>query len=756
MRIPLVAAFVIAALLSSTAMAQDAAPRGGLAIDGPQPPEAPASITRDASGRATLRAHRVTEKLNIDGVLDEAIYERLAPISEFIQYEPANGAPATEQTALWILFDGENFYVAGRAYDSAPPERWVLNEMRRDIPNVSANESIGFSIDTFNDDRNGFLFELNALGGFLDAQITSEAFPPNQNWNTVWEGRTGRFNGGWTFEIAVPFRSIRYQAGVEQVWGFNMRRVVRWKNEESHIVPVPAGLGQKRGIIQVSLSAPLVGIEVPPGSRNLELRPFGIASLATDVPTRVSNRRDGDLGLDVKYGVTQNLTADLTVNTDFAQVEVDEQQVNLTRFSLFFPEKRTFFLEGQGTFDFARGAGANVGGGDVPTLFFSRRIGLDRSLVVPILGGGRLTGKVGPYSIGLLDLQTDDAPAARAISTNFSVVRVKRDVLRRSAIGVLYAGRSRSTVTTGRNETYGVDGNFNFYTNLTVNAYAAGTRTPGRSGRDRSYMGQLNYAGDRYGLVAERLVIEERFNPEVGFVRRPDVRKWSGTARFSPRPARRTAVRKWLYEGTASYLENNAGHLESRALSATWGIDFQRGDTLRVSGGNTYEFLPRPFAIARGVTVPVGGYSFNNVQVRYSLGAQRRLGGTASIDRGSFYEGDKTTLGFSGGRFEVTKQIQLQPGISLNWVSLPFGDFTAQQVQSRIVYTMTPRSFLAALVQYNSASNSVSTNLRLRWEYRPGSELFVVYNDERDTLGLGFPNLTNRAFIVKIAPLLRF
>jgi hypothetical protein len=749
--------FALVGPLCSIATSQSlSAPAETLAIDGPAPPDAPASVTRDASGRATFRAHRVAEGLRLDGVLDEAIYERVSPIGDFLQYEPANGERATEQTEFWILFDDRNLYVAGRAYDSAPPERWVVNEMRRDIPNVSANESIGFSIDTFNDNRNGFLFELNALGGILDAQITNEAFPPNASWNTVWDGRAGRFDGGWTFEIAVPFRSIRYRPGGQQVWGFNFRRVVRWKNEESNVVPVPAALGQKRGLIQVSLSAPVVGIEVPPPGRNIELRPFAIGSLATDVPTGLRNDGDGDAGLDLKYVITQNLTADLTVNTDFAQVEVDEQQVNLTRFSLFFPEKRSFFLEGQGTFDFARGAGQNVGGGDVPTLFFSRRIGLERGLTVPILGGGRVTGRLGRYSVGLLDIHTDDAPAARALSTNFSVVRVKRDVLRRSAIGLLYAGRSRSTAVPGRNDTYGVDGTFSFYDNLNVNAYVAGTRTPSRRGRDLSYLGQFNYAGDRYGLVLERLVIEERFNPEVGFVRRPDLRKWSGTARFSPRPSQRTAVRKWLYEAAASYIENNAGLLESRAWSATWGIDFQNGDNVRASASNTYEFLPRPFAIARDVTVPVGGYSFDTFSARYTLGSQRRLGGTASIERGSFYNGNKTTVGFSGGRYALTDQIQLQPGVSLNWVSLPYGEFTAQQLQTRVVYTMTPRAFLAGLVQYNSSNDAVSTNLRLRWEYRPGSELFVVYNDERDTRGLGFPDLTNRAFIVKIAPLLRF
>jgi hypothetical protein len=723
---------------------------------GPPPPDAGTSVRRDGDGRATLRAHRIDTPLSLDGVLDEPVFAQIAPVSDFVQFAPDNGAAATEQTEVWILFDDDTFYVAGRAHDSAPPERWVLNEMRRDIPNVSQNESIAFTIDTFNDRRNAFLFELNALGGFNDGQVTAEAFPPNINWNTVWDGRTGRFDGGWTFEIAIPFRSLRYQPGADQVWGFNLRRVVSWKNEESHITPVPFALGQRRGIMQVSISPRLVGIEAPPGGANLELRPFGIASLATDVPTGVANQGDGEVGLDVKYGVTQNLTADFTVNTDFAQVEVDEQQVNLTRFSLFFPEKRTFFLEGQGTFDFARGAGANVGGGDVPTLFFSRRIGLNAGAVVPLRAGGRLTGKVGPWSIGLLDLQTGDADAAGTEATNFGVVRIKRDILRRSAVGVLYAGRSVSTRGEGRNHTFGVDGTFAFFDNLGVNAYLAQTDTPGLDDRNRSYMGQLNYAGDRYGLVLERLVIEERFNPEVGFVRRPDLRKWNGTARFSPRPAASPVVRRWLFEGGISYIEDNAGLLESRERSATWGIDFQSGDTLRVEGVNTYEFLERPFEIARGVVLPVGGYAYNTASLSYTLGGSRRLGGTTRVEHGSFYSGDKTTVSFNGGRLEVTNQLQLQPGVSLNWVRLPEGDFTAQQIQTRAVYTMTPRAFLAALVQYNSSAQTVSTNLRLRWEYRPGSELFVVFNDQRDTLAPGFPDLVNRAFIVKLAPLLRF
>jgi len=736
------------------------APAHGQAPDslsGPPPPVAPASASRDESGRATLRAHRVRSEMRIDGRLDEAVYEQVRPIGDFVQFEPVNGAPATEQTEVWILFDDDALYVSGKAWDRSP-ERWVLNEMRRDIPNVSANESVGFSIDTFNDKRNGFLFEVNALGGFLDAQVTNESFPPNQNWNAVFLVRTGRFDGGWSFEFRIPFWSLRYQPGNNQVWGFNMRRVVRYKNEESHIVPVPFSLGQRRGLMQVSLNAPLVGLELPPRGRNVEFRPFGITSLTSDRLARPAFANDltGNYGLDVKYGLTQSLTADLTWRTDFAQVEVDEQQVNLTRFNLLFPEKRTFFLEGQGIFTFGSGAGPNTNAADVPTMFFSRQIGLSQGQAVPILGGGRLTGRAGKYSVGLINIQTEEKPSLGAVSTNFSVVRLRRDILRRSAIGLLYTDRSNAVASGGRARTYGVDAGFGFFTDININTYLARTETPGLDGRNLSYRGQFNYVGDRYGLVAERLVLEEHFAPEMGFVRRPNMRKWTGTARFSPRTRQNRIVRKWLYEVSGSHTENNAGTLESRQWDGTWGIDFQSGDTLRVQATDQYEFLPRPFRIDRAATIPVGGYAFRNLALRYTLGAQRRFAGTLSVERGSFYNGDKTSVGIGGGRYNLTNQIQVQPIVSVNRVMLPYGEFTAAQVQSRVVYTLSPRTFVAGLVQYNSSTRLVGTNLRLRWEYIPGSELFVVYTDERDGMSRGLPDVNNRAFVVKWAPLVRF
>ena len=727
----------------------------GVAIDGPPPPVAPATVARDGQGRVTVRATHIPAPLRVDGQLDEGPYSTVEPIGDFIQVEPAAGALATEPTDVWIFFDDDSLYISGRCWDSTPEAQWILNDMRRDGDDIWRNENFTVVLDTFYDRRNGYFFQVNPIGGLYDAYVTDGG--ENKDWNPVWDVRTGRFEGGWTFEMAIPFRSLRYQPGKAQVWGVNLRRIVQWKNEHMFVVPVPASFGTA-GIYQLSLGGTLVGLEAPPGGKNLEIKPYGISGVTTDrrATPPTSDSLDGDLGLDVKYGVTQNLTADFTYNTDFAQVEVDAQQVNLTRFSLFFPEKREFFLEGRGIFEFGGARRGFRAAGDTPFLFFSRRIGLSQGRAVPIVGGARLTGKVGRYTIGLLDIQTDDAVDAGALATNFGVVRLTRDILRRSAVGVLFAGRSQSTLVDGSNRTYGLDAAFRFYDNLRIETYVAKTETPGLAAQDLSYRGQFDYAGDRYGLELERLVIEENFNPEVGFVRRPDMRKSFASARFSPRPRSIAAIRKLSWQGSVNSIENNAGVLETRAAQAQFGIDFQNTDQFSLGVTDTFEFLERPFSIAPGVTIPVGGYDFQDVSVSYTVGQRRRLQGNVSVQHGTFFSGDKTTVGLSRGRFTVTPQVSVEPSLSLNWVDLPEGSFRTQLIQSRIIYTPTPRMFFTGFLQYNTSNDAIGTNLRLRWEYQPGSELFVVYTEERDTLTRTFPDIINRAVTVKVTRLFRF
>jgi len=719
----------------------------------PQAPELPETIARQGN-RATVRAVRLDAPLQLDGVLDEDLYEAVHPASGFVQSEPVPGAPARDQTDVWVSFDDDNVYVSLRLWDS--DMNILATEMRRD--NVSlfqSNDHVMFVFDTFDDRRNGVSFLVNAIGGRMDGQISNEN-QYNRDWNTIWNVATGRFENGWTVEAAIPFKSLRYPAGGPQTWGFNVLRPSRTINEVSFLMPMPPARGQA-AFQQVSLAATLVGLEAPPSSRTFEVKPYLTSSATTDVPRDASDV-SGDVGLDVKLGVTQGLTADLTYNTDFAQVEADEQQVNLTRFSLFFPEKREFFLENAGTFSFGGVAvsGRNAGGGEAPILFYSRRIGLDEGQAVPLRAGGRVSGRVGPFSVGALSIRSDAVEESALPATTFSVVRLKRDILRRSAVGVMATARSAGVGGAGANYAYGVDGTFGFFDNLSINTYWARTDTRGQAANGLSYRAQLDYNADRYGVELERLVVDADFRPEMGFVRRDDMHRSFGSFRFSPRPASIASVRQFNFTGSVNYIENGEGVLETREQTGSFEAELSNDDSTSVTYTRSYEFLPAPFRIARGITLPVGGYAFDDIQASYTLAQQRPVRAVFSVSRGTFYDGHKTTFSASGGRVRVSNQFSMEPGYSLNKVDLLEGAFTTHLLTNRFTYTMSPTSFVSALVQYNSSGNSLSTNARLRWEYQPGSELFVVYNEERDTLSPRYPDLVNRAFIVKVNRLFRF
>ena len=719
-------------------------------FDGPPPPVPPAVMNRDDSGQATVRAVRLATPLRIDGRLDEVLYDTVPPISDFLQVEPQPGEPATDKTDVWITFNETTVFVSLRCWQD--PDRIAANDMRRD--SYSEDDYFDIALDTFHDGRNAVVFTLYASGGRFDAQITDES-QMNVDWNPVWDLRTGRFDGGWTAEAAIPFRSLRYRPGRAQIWGVNLQRYTQWKNESSTLNRIPVALGSM-GVMQMSLAGPLVGLEAPPASRNLEFKPYLVADMVSDrlaIP-EISNEVSADLGIDIKYGLSQNLTADFTYNTDFAQVENDQQQVDLTRFSLFFPEKRDFFLENQGTFGFGGARAGGFGGSfDTPSLFYSRRIGLHEGRAVPIEAGARLTGRTGRYTLGLLNIQADDEPLSGAVATNFGVMRLKRDILRRSSVGVIYTRRSIDQTGAGRNEAYGVDGTFAFFDNLTFNTYWAETSTLGLTGDDASYRLQMDYNGDRYGVQLERLRVGGNFNPGIGFVRRHDMRRSFGEFRFSPRPTDSKLVRKYSWTGSMAYIENGAGLVETREAEAEFGIEFHSGDEIELTYVRSYEFLPHPFPIASDITLGVGGYDFDYVQAQLQLGQQRRISGGFFLEYGDFYSGRKTSFGWGWGRVNLSSQFLLEPGISFNRVELPQSEFNVELIDMRAVYTMTPRMFVSALFQYDSESRGLAANVRLRWEYTPGSELFVVYNEQRDTLTSGFPGLNDSALIVKVTRL---
>ncbi len=737
----------------------------GAAIDGPPPPVPPAVMNRDAAGRTTVRAIRLAAGIRLDGALDEEVYRSVPPITDFLQQVPVEGAPASERTEAWILFDDTNVYVSARVHDSAPESEWVANEMRRDTNQLRQNDTFTVFFDTFYDRRNGYNFYTNPLGARADQQFTNEG-NPNGDWNPVWDVRTGRFDGGWTVEMEIPFKTLRYRAGSPQLWGVQMRRSVRRKNEWTYLTRIPISAGGGRGaagIFRVSAAATLVGLEPPAASRLLEIKPYAIGGVTTDrhsIPIR-DNDGSAAVGADVKLGITQNLTADFTYNTDFAQVEVDEQQVNLTRFSLFFPEKREFFLEGRGIFGFARpgvGAGSPGEPNDAPTLFYSRRIGLEgdaerAQYVVPIHGGARMTGKAGAFDVGALSIQTEASPEAGTASTNFTVLRIRRDVLRRSSVGAIYTNRSVSLVGPGASQAYGVDGTFSLYENVDFVTYYARTRTPLGAGRDASYQGRFDYGGDRYGLTVNHLVVEENFLPEIGFLQRDNYRRTNLSGRFSPRPES-DLVRRYELEAEVDYFTTaDQGLVETRERTLDFAIEFHNSDLFEANVTNSYELLQAPFRIARDVALPVGGYAFTAGTVAYTLGGQRRASGGLALTAGSFWSGDIRTLEYRRGRVNVTDQFSIEPTISFNAIDLPEGEFTTTLVSTRLNYAFNPRMFFSGLVQYNSSTDRWSNNLRLRWEYSPGSELFVVYTEERDLEALRpsrYAGLRNRGLVVKI------
>ena len=733
-------------------------------LQGPPPPVAPEVISRDRQGQATVRATRLRAPLQIDGRLDEPVYETVQSITDFIQQLPDEGALGSERTEAWVLFDDDSIYISARCYDTAPPSEWVANEMRRDVIQLRQNDSFSLMLDTFYDRRNGLAFLVTPIGGFSDFAISNEGGRVNTDWNTIWDSRTARFDGGWTVEIQIPFKSLRYRPTSTQVWGIQLRRIIRRRTEASYLTPLPISAARGNSVIaglwRVSQAGSLVGIEVPSGSRKIEIKPYGIGGVTTDIdadsPTR--NALDGQFGLDVKYGVTQNLTADFTYSTDFAQVEVDEQRVNLTRFSLFFPEKREFFLEARGNFDFARGAG--LGGAGAPTLFFSRRIGLQGGDVVPILAGGRLTGKIGAFDVGALNIQTGNELLSGAQTTNFTVLRVKRDILRRSTIGGIFTNRSVSLLGDGSNQVYGIDGRLAFFDDVTLLGYVARTRTADRPGRDASYLAQFDYAGDRYGVNLAHLVIEDNFNPEIGFMRRDNIRRTTASGRFSPRPSSIDWVRRFSLSAGLDYTQSADDRvLETRQQDVAFEVQLENSDRFTVSATDRYELLRQPFTIAPGVTVPVGGYGFRSVLVGYAFGQQRPVSGSIAVGTGELWNGDITVVELGRGRVEVTPQLSVEPSLSLNWVELPEGNFATSLSRVRVSYTVSPRMFFSGLLQHNSSGNTFSTNVRLRWEYSPGSELFVVYTEDRDTdpfLPDRRTDLRNRGFVVKMNRLFRF
>jgi uncharacterized protein DUF5916/cellulose/xylan binding protein with CBM9 domain len=687
------------------------------------------------NGRAdySLAALRVDQSMRLDGVLDEAAWQQATAIENFTQQEPREGVPATERTVVRILFDSRMLYIGVQAFDSQP-DALIATEMRRDSDRLLDEDNFQLILDTFRDSRNGYMFLTTPLGARLEQQISEEGegnvrrgqnnSNVNRNWDGVWDVTARITSDGWTAEIAIPFTTLRFPDAQNQTWGINFMRNIRRKNEQVFWSPIPKAYGLTR----VSLAGALTGLESVNQGLDLKLKPFAISGLrdrqTSPEPGSTSVLRDA--GLDARYGVTSGLNLDVTINTDFAQAEVDQQQINLTRFGLFFPEKRDFFLEHASLFNM--GTGGAFGTGQLETdLFFTRRIGLSATgQPVPILGGLRLAGKSGRHNIGLLDIQTDEAYDQPA--DNFFVARYSVDILQRSRVGAIIVNKD-SRHNSHYNRTIGADANLALGPSLQLNSFVARTATPGLSGNDLAWFGRVSYRDPKWNLQLNFQDVQEDFNAEVGFVQRRGVRATKLFLNPTPRPGR-FGIRMFDPMVVITYVTDQENRLVWRNQHFMIGTWLEDGSFINVIHQRMLDVLEQPFQVQPNVQVPVGSYRYNEWTFTYNTNPARRVYARTTYQPNEYYDGTSRNLSLAAG-LRATSRFSSELEYTRNDVALPQGGFLLNLAVLRFDYAFSPRMTLRSLMQYNSSSHEVSSSIRFNYTYRPGSDLYVVYNDLR-------------------------
>jgi hypothetical protein len=677
----------------------------------------------------------------MDGRLDDDVWAAAPLIDGFLQKEPTEGLPVSERTEVRILTDGEALYIGAWMFDRSP-DGIALGERIRDT-DLERGDYFGIILDTYHDRQNGFIFATTPSGIEYDAQVVKEGqgggvFQRGQNrqqagsmgglnvnWDASWEVATTQDGDGWYAEMRIPFSTLRYGNGSPQAWGMNMVRRIRRKNEEALWAPVPRQFDYMR----LSMAGELTGIE-PPAQRGATVTPFVLGSVERDfAASPATTRWPGEVGGDAKITLS-SLTLDLTANTDFAQVEVDEQRTNLTRFPLFFPEKRPFFLENAGVF--------SAGTPQAADLFFSRRIGISPSgNPVPILGGGRVTGRAGGMGIGFMQIFTDEIEGDVGENA-FTVARLTRELPSRSRVGAIFVQRRATDDGTDFNRTWGADGRVGIGEAWTVDGWAARTEESPRTsvpGREDAYSLLASYATRVWSGRLRLMQIGEDFNPEVGFVNRTGYRhiEWSVERIF------RFPSISWWRESNPHVTYRSFWDFEGFKETGFWHFDAE----IKFEGGGRFgpelniveEGLQRPFPVAPGVVIPVGAYTSILNSWDYGSDPSRPLSFLGRADFGGFFTGRRY-----GGNVTVTYRRGETMSSSLlvdhNIVRLPEGDFETTLVGARASYFFTPRIFVQSLVQYSDQADVWSANVRVAWLSTAGTGLYVVFNGASEAFGI--------------------
>lgn len=678
----------------------------------------------------------------LDGdVLGDPAYARASVISEFWQTTPDAGEPASERTEVRILYTDRALYIGVVCYDN-DPSSIIVSDSRRDAP-LDETDSFTFIFDTYLDGQNGFVFGTNPAGIEYDAQVTKEGqgmFGGRQqsgsgagfniNWDGSWDVRTQITDIGWTAEFKIPFRTLRFPSGEGQTWGVNFQRNIRRRNERAYWTRMP----RQYNLNRVSRAGRINGIEPPP-SRNLQVTPYMLGQATRDFSvTEDQTDRTGDFGMDLKYSITPSLTFDATYNTDFAQVEVDEQQINLDRFSLFFPEKRPFFLENAGLFS----VGVSEFSGQEVELFFSRRIGIGpNGEAIPILGGTRLSGLVGGVNIGLLNMQTEEVSGV-APGNNFSVARIRKDLPNRSAIGFMAANRFSTTSSKAigvadpiadNNQTVALDGRLGLGEYGQVSGFLSRTFSPHLEGDEHAYNVNLSYVSPVWRLSATITEVAENFNPEIGFLRREsEYRKLTSLALLYYRPENFIGLHEVRPHVSYQGYWDFAGFQETGRLHVDNHWEWKSGFEIHTGMNFTREGVKQRFEISDSVFVEPATYDHTEAQLVLITNQGRRISLSSRSLIGGFFGGDRVNLR-STLQMRANEVLTAEVIYSYNHITLPGGEFSTNLVTARLSYSFTPRLYLQGLLQYNDRANLWSANLRFGWLQAANTGLFVVYNN---------------------------
>jgi len=687
----------------------------------------------------------------IDGnILGEAIWEQVPTITDLKQIKPNYNAPASEETAIRVAYTNKTLYIAVVCYDSAP-DKIVISDSRRDA-DLNDEDSFLFILDTYNDQQNGFLFGTNSNGMEYDAQIDNEGegnFSANRqqggvvggtniNWDASWEVRTETGAYGWSAEFAIPLRSIRFNSGSDKIWGINFQRNISKRSETAYWANLPLGFDIKR----LSLAGKMTGIDLK-SPKNLKIIPYGLTQVIRDNTPQKNTSSTADFGGDIKYSLTPGLTLDLTYNTDFAQVEVDEQQVNLDRFNLFFPEKRPFFLENAGQF--------SVGSPGEVDLFFSRRIGIgEGGSLVPIIGGSRVSGKIGQTNVGLLSMFTDEIESEGGgldlVKNNYSVARVNHDFAKsRSSLGGIFVNRNGIGLTDDYNRVFALDGRLGLGKKAQVTGYLSKSSTPGIESKDHAFNILAVYNWNGWNLRAGYTEVAENFNPEVGFLLRSAFKK----PEF-------LIFKQWRPKNTGKFLEvrphisyrgywnfNNTQETGFLHVDNHW--VWESGFEVHTGINFTKETVLEAFPISQ-VTVDPDVYDHQEFQFVLFTNPNNKVAYRTRTIIGGYFGGNRISSNNTTS-FRLGDKFNVEANLNYNRLNLPNGTTDVVIAGGRLAYSFTPRMFLQSLVQYNNVSRIASVNARFGWLNNANTGLFVVINIVKDNDFMD--QLNNQSITVK-------